>query len=41
MQMKRARMKQNRLDPLNPLTIPGFFRGVVLQFSGELLYARV
>jgi len=40
-QMKRTRMKQNQLDPLNPLTIPGFFRGVVLQFSGELLYACV
>jgi len=22
--MKRAKMKQNQLDPLNPLTIPGF-----------------
>jgi hypothetical protein len=25
-QMKRITMKQNQLNPLNPLTIPGFSR---------------
>mgnify|MGYP001090199140 CR=1 FL=1 len=29
--MKRIGMKQNQLNPLNPLTIPGFFKGVVRQ----------
>ncbi len=26
-QMKRTRIKRNQLDPLNPLTISGFFSG--------------
>jgi hypothetical protein len=33
MQMKRMRMKQNQLNPLNPLTISGFFRGVLSRFD--------
>jgi hypothetical protein len=32
-QMKRTNMKQNLLNPLNPLTILGFFRGVVLRLG--------
>jgi hypothetical protein len=30
--MKRTNMKQNLLNPLNPLTILGFFRGVTNAF---------
>ncbi len=35
--MKRMNMKQNLLNPLDPLTILGFFRGVVLRFMFRVL----
>jgi len=39
-QMKRTNMKQNLLNPLNPLTILGFFRGVTNAFPINLSAIR-
>jgi len=31
-QMKRTNTEQNLLNPLNPLTILGFFRGIIFDY---------
>jgi hypothetical protein len=36
--IKQMIMKQNQLNPLNPLTISGFFRGVICEIRTFVLF---